>query len=119
MISVPNAHNALPLGRNLILKNSISNKPPTSHITDYTLTAFDSTKWHLIDTSGGTVTLTLPAAANVSGNTYEITAVDVSDAATIDGNGSETINGSTTFVFSAAYETIIIRSDGSNWIIIN
>ena len=103
----------------LITKNNVSNKPATSHITDATLTAFDSTKWHLIDTSGGTVTLTLPAAANVSGNTYEITAVDVSDAATIDGNGSETINGSTTYVFSVNYETIIIRSDGSNWIIVN
>lgn len=72
------------------------------------------------DASGGAFTVTLPAAANNSGKHYTIIKTDSSvNAITIDGNASETINGSTTTTINTQYESIEICCDGSNWLIKN
>ncbi len=65
------------------------------------------------------VTISLPAAADVSGHIYFIKKTDSSgNDVTVDPNGSETIDGETTYVLEDQYDSIVIQSDGSNWHII-
>lgn len=85
--------------------------------TTYTATSTDEVL--LCDTSGGAWTLTLPAAASNTGKVYVIkkTTSDT-NALTIDGNSSETIDGTTTKLLFAQYESVTIICDGSNWHVI-
>jgi hypothetical protein len=72
-----------------------------------------------IDASGGTKTVTLPAAASITGRQYTIRKSDSSgNAVTIDGNSTETINGAATKSLAAQYDTATIMSNGTNWIVI-
>lgn len=83
----------------------------------YTVTALDHTI--LCNASGGAFTVTLPTAVGIAGRIYTFKHVGTSaQPATIDGYGSETIDGSTTkSVGSYAYWSI--QSDGSNWHVIS
>lgn len=87
---------------------------------NYTITADDSTI--RVDTSGAAgFTVTLPTAVGITGRQY--TVKDVGGNAsieniTIDGNGTETIDGGTTVLLDANYESITVVSDGANWMII-
>ena len=69
------------------------------------------------DTSGAAFSITLPPAGNVTGKHLKFIYTDTgtSNALTIDGNGSETINGTITTVLTSQFETLTIVSDGSNW----
>jgi hypothetical protein len=70
-----------------------------------------------VDATGGARTVNLPAASGNSGLFYTIIKSDSSaNAVTIDGNSSETINGATTFVLTAQYQSVVIWCDGSNWL---
>jgi len=65
------------------------------------------------DTSSGTVTLTLPAAASVTANTvYSFQKTSASNTLTIDGDSSETIDGQTTQDLTALNARFDIVSDG-------
>lgn len=78
----------------------------------YTATASD----HVIlcDASGGAFTVTLPAG--ITGTEYHVKKIDSSaNAVTIDGFGSETIDGDLTVDISTQYESLMFKSDGSNW----
>jgi hypothetical protein len=80
----------------------------------YTATSSD----HVIlcDASGGSFTITLPAASGVSGIIYHIKKTDSSgNAVTVDGNASETIDGATTRIISTQYDSMMIICDGSSW----
>lgn len=72
----------------------------------------------MADSSGGAYTITLPAAASLTGKKLQIikTTSDFSGV-TIDGNASETINGSATTIINTQYESILIVSNGSNWLL--
>ncbi len=73
----------------------------------------------LCDASGGAFTVTLPAASGATGRVYHIKKTDSStNAVTVDGNASETIDGGTTATIAAQFESIMIVCDGSNWHII-
>jgi len=37
---------------------------------------------------------------------------------TIDGNGTETIDGSLTYTLEIQYKYVTVQSDGANWVII-
>ncbi len=71
-----------------------------------------------VTTSSGW-TLTLYAASGNAGRTVTIfkTSSD-NNILTIDGNGSETINGATTFPISLQYEKVTLLCDGSNWVVL-
>lgn len=61
-------------------------------------------------------TVTLPAASTASRKIYIIKKVDSTGfAVTIDGNGSETIDGRTTITLDTPGESATIYCDGSNW----
>ncbi len=82
-------------------------------------TIVDSDRVVVCDASGGAFTITLPAASGRTGRIYHIKKTDSSgNAVTIDGNASETIDGSTTVAISTQFDSLMIISDGSNWHII-
>lgn len=88
--------------------------------TTYTATLDDNTI--LLDATGGIFTVTLPTAASAYnsgtgvGHVFTFVKIDVgANLITIDGNGSETINGNTTYVFSGQYEARTIQSNGTAW----
>ena len=74
-----------------------------------------------LDATVAAFTLTLPPAAKMgAGGWFWFVKTDVTtNAITLDGSGSETINGSTSINYlDAQYEYCAIISNGSNWIII-
>ena len=71
----------------------------------------------VIDCTSGTFTVLLPTAVGISGKQFAIKNSD-SGSITVDGNGSETIDGALTFVLSTKGEAIWIVSDGANWKVI-
>lgn len=67
----------------------------------------------------GPYTVTLPTAASVAGKTYYIKNIDAQgDNITIDGNSTETIDGTQTIVLWKSQDAVRIVSDGSNWHVI-
>ncbi len=80
----------------------------------YTATSSDHTI--LCGAGNETFTVTLPAASGVSGIIYNIKNLGTGTI-TVDGNASETIDGSTA-VISTQFASITIHCDGSNWHII-
>lgn len=74
----------------------------------------------LVDASGGSRTVNLPAASGSTGKVFIIKKTDSSsNNVVIDPNASETIDGSSTFTFNAQYRAVTIQCDGSNWHIIS
>lgn len=93
----------------------------TAKIADSTLTNND----YIIevDSSGGAFTQTLPAVADVkTGKRYLFKKVGTgTNAVTLDGDGSETIDGATTNATALVnqYDYIEIYNNGTEWLIIN
>jgi len=88
--------------------------PIASVTSTYTVSPFDYTI--LVDTTGGAITINLPLASEKYGRTLIIKKTDAAaNNVTIDGSGSETIDGATTKVLTARYETYQIQSDGVGW----
>lgn len=81
-------------------------------------TTLDNT-YNVVLCNTGPYTVTLPAAASNTGRVYYILNIDTDgDDITIDGNASETINGSTTYALDSYTHVVQIISDGTNWHII-
>lgn len=91
-----------------------ANLAVTSKTSGYTATGSDDVI--ICNASGGAFTITLPAAASNTGKMLKIikTGSDF-NAITIDGNASETIDGTTTVQISLPGDSIDIVCDGSNW----
>jgi flagellar hook assembly protein FlgD len=83
----------------------------------YTATAADEVI--LVSAASGAVTITLPAASGAAGRRYTIKKTDVGlNTVTIDGNGSETIDGALTLVIANQYEAYTIVCNGSGWFVV-
>ena len=79
-----------------------------------TISAFQHTI--LANCATGNVTLTLPTATGCTGRMYIIKRIDDSaNAANIDSNGSEEIEGSTDSASVPGMSSIVLQSDGSGW----
>jgi hypothetical protein len=90
---------------------------PVTKTTTYTATTADETI--LVDTSGGAWTLSLYTAVGNAGRKIRVLKTETStNALTIDPNGSETINGVTTWKLATKDAELTLESDGSNWRII-
>lgn len=88
--------------------------------TTYTATETSGRIVILVDaaTAGGNVTVNLPTAV---GNTAEFIVKKIDsgvNTVTIDGSGSETIDGTTTKVIYTQYVSISMVSNNANWFII-
>lgn len=81
----------------------------TATLSDYVI---------LCDATSAAFTVTLPLAANGKIE-YNIKKIDsTANAVTVDGNGTETIDGALTQVIGVQYNSMMIVSDLSNWYII-
>lgn len=88
--------------------------------TTYTITDTDGLRVVLASATGGAFTVTLPAAASNASRILFLKKTDSSaNAVTIDGAGSETIEGALTLVLDQQFDCIEIASDGSNWHLVN
>lgn len=90
-----------------------------------TTTTLDATYNTVVCNNGSTaITVNLPTVASSAcdGRIYTIKKGSMMDSTanvTIDGNGSETIDGATTFVLSDDQGAVTIASDGTEWKIIS
>lgn len=84
-----------------------------------TYTALVTDRTILMNATSGNLTVNLPTAIGNAGLTFNIRKIDsTANTVTLDGNGSQTIDGSTTKVASTQYSGYTIQSDGANWFII-
>jgi hypothetical protein len=81
--------------------------------TSYTAVVGD----FVVASNTGTVTITLPSGHNVN-DTIIVKKTGSGGTVTVDGNASETIDGALTFVLNTQYDSIILISDGTNWLIV-
>jgi hypothetical protein len=64
----------------------------------------------------GGFTLTLPTAVGRGEKIFEFKRIDAGIGnVTMDGAGSETIDGTTTYVLTKQWQLLIIYADGANW----
>jgi len=83
---------------------------------NYTITETESDIQILCDSSGGAFAITLKAASGLAGYVVKVKKTDSSsNAVTVDGSGSETIDGATTKAISARYTSLSLVCDGTNW----
>ena len=72
-----------------------------------------------VDASGGSVTVTLPAASTSTGYQIQVRKKDSSgNAVTVSVSGGGTINGSASQVISTQYVCLTLVSDGTEWCIV-
>lgn len=88
---------------------------------NYTATYADFGKTIKVNATGGARTVALPIAIlDIAGFDLEVVKVDSSgNTVTVDGAGTDTINGALTYVLSNQYDSIRIKTDGANWFIIS
>jgi hypothetical protein len=99
-----------------VIKAANQNMGPTTAVTASTHTHAIDERYLLCDTTSNAITVDLLAAATAGdGYRLDIKIVDATNAVTVDGNGSETIDGATTATLSTQYENISLVCDGSNW----
>lgn len=95
----------------------IMSAPSASKTANYTVLTTDRGKTIYCDASGGAFTITLPAAATATDG-FEVAVIKTdssTNAVTIDGDGAETINGTTTYALGGQYSAASLRCNGSNW----
>lgn len=85
--------------------------------TNYSVLKTDNTI--SASSASGTITITLPTAANISGKLFNIKKSDSSaNPVVITTTSSQTIDGQTTQILTYQYECLSVVSNGSNWLIV-
>jgi len=88
----------------------------TTRVVSTTTSVLSTDDLLLVDTSGGAVTLNLPAASTVPGKVYYAKKTSgTANNMIIDPDSSETIDGLATKTTNVQYETFTFVSDGSSW----
>lgn len=83
---------------------------------DYAVLDTDGITNVLMTTGASDLTVTLPTAADNSGRVLAVTKVDSgAGKVTIDGESSETIDGDTTKVIYAQYDSLLLQCNGTGW----
>ena len=93
----------------------------TAKTTTYTVLPSDVGKLLTGDATGGAFTITLPPAAT-AGDGFEVAFLKIdstSAAITIDGDGSETINGASSISLGVQWQAARLRCNGSAWYIVS
>ena len=91
----------------------------SSASTNTTLTETDGINVKLINATSAATTVTLPTAVG-NAACFIIKKTDSStNAVTIDGYSTETIDGSTTYILNDQYNYVEIVSNGTNWVVTN
>lgn len=71
----------------------------------------------VINCTANTFTVTLPTAVGCEGQ-YFIIKNSGTGVITVDGDGSETIDGAANKILAVQYEGIVVISNGANWLVI-
>lgn len=109
-----------PSGSTFVYDNIVAALPAitTSTVTtNYTVALSDNRSVIELNATSGAFIVTLLAAAT-AGAGFEITFKKVdstTNAITLDGNGSESIDSQTTWILNKQYEAVTLVCDGSNW----
>lgn len=95
--------------------------PTSNKTTTYTVLTSDQNKLITGDATSAGFTITLPSAATVgTGWKVSFKKTDATaNVVTIDGDGSETIDGSTTYTLTSQNQGVTLDSDGTNWKVIS
>lgn len=104
-----------------VIRATLSDDRVVSKTANYTIALGDYGKLVLCSASGGAFTITLLAAAT-AGDGFRVTIKktdSTATAVTIDGNSSETVDGTTTVTLDYQYDSFELVCDGSNWHIEN
>ena len=109
VVTVPNLNTHVRDNTLHLYENKGNVRAVASKSANYTATANDG-----LILCTGTFTVTLPAAATVGANFALVIKNASTGVITVDGNASETIDGSTTITVPA-YDAVTVISDGSNW----
>ena len=97
----------------------LSPAPPTVTVTSATYTITDNDYVILVDATAAPVTVTLPTAVGREGRIFEVKRISTNaNTVTLDGAGAETIDNSANQIYTLAYVSLTVYSDGSNWWII-
>jgi len=107
-----------------LINASVTKVKLATGATDFTLNAktsaysvVNSDELITADATSGAFTLTLPTAVGISGRRIIFKKIDSSvNAVTLDGNGSETIDGDLTTGLNFQNQSSTIISNGANWI---
>jgi len=101
---------------NLEFQTNVTGGVTEVTVTSYTVLATDHTLTVDETAIGGNVTINLPAAATV-GSGFELTVKKTGStfSTTIEGDGTETIDGDLTYVLSIENESTSIVSNGTGW----
>lgn len=102
---------------NNLIKNNYGLSPVISKTSDYTTRSEDEVI--LADATLGWFTISLTTAVGNNGKTFLIKKTDyTSNVIVIETDGTETIDGSPTYIINVQYGSLLLVSDGSNWNII-
>lgn len=90
-------------------------------VTTSTTFTMDNTNYTVLcNAASAGFTVTLPTAASAINRIYVIKKIDATgNVVTIDGNGSETIDGSLTQSLDAQWEAMMLQSSGTAWFILS
>lgn len=77
----------------------------------------------LVDTSGGSVTLALPPAADMRDRCLTVKKMDAANTVTLTPDGSETIDGAATLAWATQYaaytlQAVTLPSGATGWVIV-
>ena len=112
----------------VLLKVGMNFTPSSSQTSTFSVTAptvgsqttGSANMLYLCDATGGAFAANLPTAASCSGMKVAFKKTDATtNAVTITGNGSETIDGSNTLALAGQYNAAVIVSNGTSWSIIS
>jgi hypothetical protein len=73
---------------------------------------------YLVDTTGGTVTMTLPLASTVPGKKFTFKKLVAANTLTVSATSPNTIDGAATLSWTARWTTNRFVSDGITWYLI-
>ncbi len=90
--------------------------PAITKSSNYTVQASDKGDVILADATGASMTVTLLSAAS-AGDGFRVTIKHVgsANAVTVATSGGDTLDGASSFILDAQYESITCLSDGANW----
>ena len=73
---------------------------------------------YLVDTTSGSVVVTLPLAKDAKGEYFVFKKIVAANTMTIDGAGAETIDGAITQAFTTQWSVVTIASNGTAWYVV-
>lgn len=121
ILSVPTSTSNLPdwVGKAARAINQLIAKRANVDSVDAAITLNDGHDVVLCDATSAAFTVTLPKAAPNKGKLYRLKKVDSSaNAITIDGDGSETIDGATTQSLASQWDIAWVFSNGTAWFLL-